>query len=156
VAVILNIEVQRGTRDTPNSMGAERQRAQAKHKQTQATQDTPTRDRLQTHPPAVEGPSRGELGASEQPSNRSRQVILHIESQRETEEKARQPETKLGAITQKSHKARQQIEYIFTERDGRKGPPAGNKAKCKIEYRGEGAAGRAPVRGLAQPSAAVV
>jgi hypothetical protein len=31
-------------------MGAERQRAEAKHKQTQATQDTPTRDGLRTHP----------------------------------------------------------------------------------------------------------
>jgi hypothetical protein len=40
----------RGTRDTPNSLGAKRQRAEAKHKQTQATRDTPTRDRLQTHP----------------------------------------------------------------------------------------------------------
>jgi hypothetical protein len=46
----LQIMLQRGTRDTPISMGAERQRAEAKHKQTQATQDTPTRDRLQTHP----------------------------------------------------------------------------------------------------------
>jgi hypothetical protein len=44
------IVVQRGTRDTPHSMGAERQRAEAKHKQTQATQDTLTRGRLQTHP----------------------------------------------------------------------------------------------------------
>jgi hypothetical protein len=42
--------LQRGTRDTPNSVGAERQRAEAKHKQTQATQDTLTRDRPQTHP----------------------------------------------------------------------------------------------------------
>jgi hypothetical protein len=31
-------------------MGAERQRAEAKHKQTQATQDTLTQGRLQAHP----------------------------------------------------------------------------------------------------------
>jgi hypothetical protein len=43
------IVLQRGTRDTPNSMGAERQRAEAKHKQTQS-QDKLTRDRSQTHP----------------------------------------------------------------------------------------------------------
>jgi hypothetical protein len=48
-APFVNIVIQRGTRDTPNSMGAERQRAKAKHKQTQATQDTRTRDRPQTH-----------------------------------------------------------------------------------------------------------
>jgi hypothetical protein len=35
-------DLQRGTRDTPNSMGAERQRAEAKHKQTRTTRDTPT------------------------------------------------------------------------------------------------------------------
>jgi hypothetical protein len=107
-------------------MGAERRKAEAKHKQTQAAQDTPTRDRLQTHPlrsakaivqqatadnlpspspsarrnrshahanptasdrvtcpsewrdlSAVEGPSRGGLGASEQLSDRRR----HLEVQ---------------------------------------------------------------------------
>jgi hypothetical protein len=50
------IQSQRGRRDTPNSMGAERRRAEAKpgakhtrceakHKQTRATRDTPTLDR---------------------------------------------------------------------------------------------------------------
>jgi hypothetical protein len=32
----VDIVLQRGTRDTPNSMGAERQKGEAKHKQTQA------------------------------------------------------------------------------------------------------------------------
>jgi hypothetical protein len=44
------IVLERGTRDTPNSMGTRRKRAEAKHKRTQATQDTLTRDRPQTHP----------------------------------------------------------------------------------------------------------
>jgi hypothetical protein len=69
------IVLQRGTRDTPNSMGAEGQRAEGKHKQTQATQDTPTRGRLQTHP----------------------HLLSH---------------------------------YRFSQRDGRKDPPAGNQARC--------------------------
>jgi hypothetical protein len=40
----------RGTRDKSNSKAAERRRVEAKPKQTQASQDTPTRDRLQAHP----------------------------------------------------------------------------------------------------------
>jgi hypothetical protein len=44
-------------------------------------------------------------------------VFQYIDVQREMEEKARQPKM---------------CSNIFTERDGRKGPPAGNKAKCKV------------------------
>jgi hypothetical protein len=47
---LLSISSQRGTKDTPNSMGAERRKPKGKRKQTQATKDTSTPDRPLTHP----------------------------------------------------------------------------------------------------------
>jgi hypothetical protein len=87
-------------------MGAERQRAEAKHKQSQATQDTPTQDRLQTHPHFLSQGDRrtGNHGqpqttsteGQERPRNGARPDTRGAHGngfQRETEEKARQPDT---------------------------------------------------------------
>jgi hypothetical protein len=77
----------------PNSMSAERQRAEAKHKQTQATQDPLTRDSPQTHP------------------HKSAKAT----GKQATADNLRPPPALLDK---------------FTERDGRKGPPARNNARC--------------------------
>jgi hypothetical protein len=109
--------LQRGTRDTPNSMG-ERQRAEAKHKQTQATQATLTRERPQTHPhksakatgkqatadnlrPPRPRDKRGRAtGPGQTPWQgcRPAQRRVYKDLQRETKEKARHPETKHAAV----------------------------------------------------------
>jgi hypothetical protein len=64
----------------------------------------------------------------------SRPAQSYINLQRETEEKARQPETKLGAIAQTRHAAR----------------------LCKAVNPKYSAAGQTPMRSLARPLAEVV
>jgi membrane-bound lytic murein transglycosylase B len=88
-SLLINEVLQRGTRDTPKSMGAERQRAEAKHKQTQATHDTLTRDRPQTHP-HKSAKATGKQATAD---------LCKYNLQRETVEKVRHPETKPGANT---------------------------------------------------------